>query len=156
MEGISANMKKIISQYHHSVESLQKLSWLPVLLARISLGAVFILSGWGKLHGLDHVTEFFTELGIPFPGFNAVLVGVTEFSCGLLILLGLFTRLASIPLIATMIVAIITAKRSEIGNFTDVLGFEEFVYIVIFIWFIVNGAGKVSVDYVLCRKCVKK
>lgn len=149
-------MNKIISQYHHVVESIQKLNWLPVLLARISLGSVFILSGWGKLHSLANVTEFFTELGIPFPEINAVFVGATEFGCGLLILLGLFTRLASVPLIITMTVAIITAKRSEINSFTDVLGFEEFVYIAIFIWFIVNGAGKVSIDNVLCRKCAKK
>jgi putative oxidoreductase len=83
-------------------------------------------------------------------------VETTEFGCGLLILFGLFIRLASVPLIITMIVAIITAKRSEISSLTDVLGFEEFVYIVIFIWFIVNGAGKVSIDNILCRKCTKK
>lgn len=149
-------MNKIISQYHHVAESIQKLNWLPVLLARISLGSIFILSGWRKLHNLGNVTEFFTELGIPFPEINAVFVGATEFGCGLLILLGFFTRLASVPLIITMTAAIITAKRSEIGSFTDVLGFEEFVYIVIFIWFIVNGAGKASIDNVLCRKCAKR
>lgn len=148
-------MNNIISQYHHVIESIQKLNWLPALLARISLGSVFILSGWGKLHGLDNVMAFFTELGIPFPGFNAALVGTIEFGCGLLILLGLFTRVASIPLIVTMIVAILMAKRSEISSFTDVLGFEEFVYIVIFIWFVVNGAGKVSLDHILCRKLCK-
>lgn len=119
------------------------------------MGSIFILSGWGKLHNLPKVVEFFTELGIPFPGFNAGLVGVTEFGCGLLILIGLFTRLASIPLIATMAVAIITAKRSDIGGITDLLGFEEFVYIVIFLWLLVNGAGKISLDYFACRRCGK-
>lgn len=149
-------MNQIYEFYNRAVESLQKLNWLPVLLARTSMGSIFILSGWGKLHNLEKVTEFFTELGIPFPGFNAGVVGLTEFGCGLLILLGLFTRLASIPLIVTMTVAIITAKRSDISGFTDVLGFEEFVYIVIFVWFIVSGAGKISLDNLLCRKCSKK
>lgn len=148
-------MNQIYKLYNRAVEFLQRLNWLPVLLARISMGSIFILSGWGKLHNLEKVTEFFTELGIPFPGFNAGLVGLTEFGCGLLILLGLFTRLASIPLIVTMTVAIITAKRSDVSSFTDVLGFEEFVYIVIFVWFIVSGAGKISLDNLLCRKCSK-
>lgn len=146
-------MNQITGLYHRSVESLQKLDWLPLLLARISMGSIFILSGWGKLHNLEKVTGFFTELGIPFPAFNAGLVGLTEFGCGLLILLGLLTRLASIPLIVTMTVAIITAKRSDISSFTDVLGFEEFVYIVIFIWFILKGAGKISLDALICRRC---
>ena len=120
------------------------------------MASIFILSGWGKLNNLSKVTEFFTELGIPFPGINAGLVGLTEFGCGLLILFGLFTRLASIPLIVTMTMAIITAKRSDISSFTDVLGFEEFVYIVIFTWFLVQGAGKISLDNFLCRRCIKK
>jgi putative oxidoreductase len=148
-------MKQILDLYSRGVESIQKLDWLPVLFARSSMGSIFILSGWGKLNNLPKVTEFFTELGIPFPGFNAGLVGLTEFGCGLLILLGLFTRLASIPLIATMTVAIMTAKRSDITTFTDVLGFEEFVYITIFVWLLVGGAGRVALDNLLCYKCKK-
>lgn len=148
-------MKNVIVLCDQSVSFLQKLNWFPVLLARISLGSVFILSGWGKLHSLDKVTEFFTELGIPFASFNAGLVGLTEFTCGILILIGLLTRLASIPLIATMVVAIITAKREDIGGITDLLALEEFVYIVIFLWFLVQGAGKISIDNLICRRCHK-
>jgi len=139
-------MKNVMALYEHGVSSLQKLNWLPVLLARISLGSVFILSGWGKLHNLDKVTEFFTELGIPYASLNAGLVGFSEFVCGVLILLGLLTRLASIPLIAIITVAIITAKRADISGVTDLLALEEFVYIVIFLWLIVQGAGKISLD----------
>lgn len=145
-------IKKTCALYDHATDlARQKLSWLPVLLGRISIGSIFILSGWGKLHSLEKVTGFFSELGIPFPEFNAQLVAFTEFSCGLLILLGLFTRLASIPLISTMIVAILTAKKSDIGGLGDLLGFDEFVYIVIFIWLLVDGAGKVSLDYALSK-----
>jgi len=50
-----------------------RLSWIGPTLARLTLGAVFIGTGWGKLHDLDKVTGFFTELGIPAPGFNALL-----------------------------------------------------------------------------------
>jgi len=148
-------MNSICELYNRTTGSLQKLSWLPLLLARISMGSIFILSGWGKLHNLPKVIEFFTELGIPFPELNARFVGLTEFGCGVLILLGLLTRLASVPLIATMAVAIITAKRSDIGGITDLLGFEEFVYIIFFIWFIVSGAGVVSLDAYFARRSRK-
>lgn len=149
-------MSQIYERYNRITKFLQKLDWLPVLLARISMGSIFILSGWGKLHNLSNVVEFFTELGIPFPGFNAQLVAFTEFCCGSLILLGLLTRLASIPLIATMTVAIITAKRQEISGITDLLGVEEFVYIVFFLWFIINGAGKISLDSFISSRGSKR
>lgn len=139
-------MNQLYQLYHRGIDSLQKINWLPALLARISMGSIFILSGWGKLNNLPRVTAFFTELGIPFPGFNAGLVGLTEFGCGLLILFGLLTRLASIPLIVTMAVAIMTAKKSDISDITDILAFEEFGYIVIFLWLLISGAGKISLD----------
>ena len=50
------------------VATLDRFSWLGPLALRLSLGAVFVASGWGKLHSLDKVTEFFGTLGIPFPG----------------------------------------------------------------------------------------
>src|SRR5438132_14016972 len=93
---------------------LSRLSWLPPTLARIALGVVFAGTGWGKLHNLAKIASFFADLGIPAPGFNAVLVSSAELICGALLLVGLFTRLASIPLVVTMVVAIATAKRSEI------------------------------------------
>src|SRR5215831_5222768 len=53
---------------------LEGLSWVGPLAVRLSLGDVFLGTGWGKLHNLGQVTSFFTELGIPFPGVNAALV----------------------------------------------------------------------------------
>jgi putative oxidoreductase len=129
--------------------ALERMQWLGPLLVRLSLGAVFITSGWGKLHNLGQVTTFFTELGIPFPGFNATLASSTELVGGALILLGLFTRLAAIPLIFTMLVAIGTAKRPEIDGVTTLLGFIEFTYIAGFAWLLVSGAGRASLDALL-------
>ena len=68
------------------------LSWLPPTVARLAVGWVFFQSGWGKLHDLGKVTDFFTELGIPAPGFHAVLTSSTEFVCGSLLLVGLGNR----------------------------------------------------------------
>jgi putative oxidoreductase len=125
-----------------------RLSWLPPTLARVAIGVVFIGSGWGKLHNLDKITGFFTELGIPAPGFNAVLVSSAELVCGALILLGLLTRLASLPLIVVMTVAILTARRGEIGGLSDLLGFVETLYIVLLSWLATAGPGPLSLDRV--------
>jgi DoxX len=61
------------------------------------------------------VTGFFTELGIPAPGFQAVFVALLETTGGLLLLVGLFSRLISIPLIVTMIVAYVTSEKEAIA-----------------------------------------
>jgi putative oxidoreductase len=128
-----------------------KLSPLGPLLARITLGLVFIGTGWGKLHTIPQVTEFFTGLGIPFPGFNARLTASTEFLGGLLILAGLGTRLVALPLAFTMVIAILTAKRADIDGITSLVGFEEWSYLVMFLWLAVAGAGPLSVDALLMR-----
>ena len=131
------------------VKKLDKLGWLGPLLVRITLGVVFVTSGWGKLHGLDDVTKFFDELHIPWPHFNAILASTTEFLGGLCILVGLGTRLAALPLAFTMLVAIITAKRQAIEGVSSLLGFEEMTYLVAFLWLAFAGAGKASLDYVV-------
>jgi putative oxidoreductase len=125
---------------------LEGLSWVGPLAIRLSLGAVFLGTGWGKLHSLGQVTSFFTDLGIPFPAAQAALVSVVELVGGTLILLGLFTRFAALPLMATMVVAIVTAKRPEIDGLRSLLAFEESTYLAGFLWLFVAGAGKASLD----------
>ena len=124
----------------------ERLSFLGPTLARLTLGVVFIGTGWGKLHGLDKVTDFFTELGIPAPGFNAVLASSAEFVCGALLLVGLLSRLAAIPLIVVMTVAILTAELENLHGISDLLGFEEWTYIVLALWIVVAGSGPLSLD----------
>lgn len=132
--------------------AVHKLAWLPPTLTRLTLGWVFLLSGWGKLHHLPKVIAFFTELGIPAPQFQAGMVATFEFVFGGLILIGLSTRLAVVPLIGTMVVALITAKASEISDASDLFGTSEYLYIVLFIWLGIVGAGPFSVDRLLARR----
>ena len=129
-----------------------RLSWLPPALARLTLGIIFAGSGWGKLHNLQTVTEFFRQLHVPAPGFNATFVGATELVCGILLLLGLASRLAAIPLIVIMCVAIATAKSSDLEGFGDLLRLPEWDYIVLSIWIAVAGAGALSLDHLLSRR----
>jgi putative oxidoreductase len=130
-----------------------RLVWFAPLLARLVIGLVFVRTGWGKLHNLEQVTEFFRSLGIPAAQIQAPFAASMEFLCGLLVLAGLCTRLASIPLIVIMVVAIRTAKM---GDFADahgpiewlnvMFGLSEFLYIVLLAWLAIQGAGRLSLD----------
>lgn len=131
---------------------VDKLKWMGPTLARVALGVVFLGTGWGKLHNLDGVTEFFTTLGLPAPHFQAMLVASTEFVGGVLILVGLGTRLAAPPLAFTMVVAIWTAKRAELDGLSALFGLGEFLYLVLLVWLALAGAGPLSIDHLLARR----
>ncbi len=82
-----------------------------VVLVRLIVGAVFLSEGIQKfLFPTALGVGRFAKIGIPWPELSAPFVGVFEVSCGLLIILGLATRLAAIPLIIDMLVAIATTK----------------------------------------------
>ena len=95
---------------------------LAILLLRLILGIVFMYHGSQKLFGafggggISGTTQFMEKLGLPMPGVQAILAGSAEFFCGLLVLVGLLTRLATIPLIFTMFVAIWTVHRTAFGS----------------------------------------
>jgi putative oxidoreductase len=131
---------------------LRHLTWLPPLAARFAVGWIFVESGWGKLHNLEKVTDFFRSLGIPAPQIQAPFAAGTELVCGALILIGLLTRLASIPLIVVMTVAIATAKKDDLHELSDLFGFAEFLYILLLLWLVVSGPGWASLDALLFRK----
>lgn len=143
--------------------STRYFSWLPPLVARSVVGWVFMWSGWTKLHNLYPVGEAgtanyfqgmilnFKDWGIPAPEIMAPLVSGVEFVGGLLLLLGLFTRLAATPLVIVMIVAIISAKWAQVDSLETLLGFEEVAYMALFGWLAVAGPGAVSLDHLLQR-----
>ena len=131
---------------------LDRLRWLAPLLGRLAVGLLFVSTGWGKVHDLPKVTHFFQTLGIPAPGFNAVLVSYSELVCGTLLVVGLLTRLATIPLTVSMVVAILTAKRSELHGVFDLVGFDEFTYLVVLVMIAIIGPGAISLDHLLARR----
>ncbi|HTF32297.1 MAG TPA: DoxX family protein [Myxococcota bacterium] len=82
-----------------------------VFLVRAMVGAIFVSEGLQKFLFPDALgVGRFTKIGIPFPEVMAPFVGSVEIGCGLCIVLGLFTRLTAVPLLAVMIVAIATTK----------------------------------------------
>ncbi len=151
------------SVYHKLDGSLATLAgWvqpLLLLLIRGWWGWSFLLTGKGKLLHLDRTATFFAELNIPFPQLNALMAGTTECLGGLLLLLGLGSRLASVPLIFTMLVAYATADQAALqAVFTDTdkfTGATPFLFLFACLIIFTFGPGKVSLDTLLTRKSVK-
>jgi putative oxidoreductase len=140
-------------------EALRRLTstqWVPQLLVRLFVGYFFLETGWGKIHNLDSFTERFTEWGIPAPAFSAALSGWTEFLGGLLIVLGFFTRLISIPLFINMLVATLTVKLKKVGGLDDFVELDEPLYALSFLWLFFAGPGWVSLDHLLDRVLRRK
>ena len=82
-----------------------------VVLVRLIVGAVFLSEGIQKfLFPAELGVGRFTRIGLPAPELLAPFVGTLEIACGLLVLLGLLTRLAAVPLIVIMLIAISTTK----------------------------------------------
>jgi putative oxidoreductase len=122
---------------------------LVLLFLRITMGYRFFLSGKGKLAHFDKTTGFFESLHIPAPAFHAGLVGCTEMIGGVLLIVGLATRLASVPLIISMVVAYLTAHREE--GFASLYDFTDqapFMFLCVTLAF---GPGKVSLDALITR-----
>jgi putative oxidoreductase len=121
-----------------------------LLAVRLYWGWQFMQTGWGKLSNINKVIEFFTNLGIPAPVLNAYFVSALEFGGGLLLILGLGSRLIALPLVADMIVAYITADRealfSIISNPDKFTAAAPYTFLIASLIVLIFGPGKASVD----------
>ncbi len=129
----------------------RRLEWLAPLFARVVTGWVFLGTGWGKLTHLPLVTENFANWGIPAPGVMAPFVSGVEFAGGIFLLAGFLTRISAGALGVVMIVAVKAAQWESVESLQDLLGLEEILYLALFVWLAVAGAGRVSVDRLLER-----
>ncbi len=143
---------KIIQLYQSATQWLTSLKDIPLLFFRLILAYGFYMPTMMKWGNISGIAEWFGSLGIPFPTLNAYLAASTEMAAVILLPLGLATRIISIPLIITMIVAIVTVHLGngfEAGN----NGFEiPFYYMLMLFALLVNGAGKISLDNLISRR----
>jgi putative oxidoreductase len=152
-------MKNLISRVkilHDRFFGLVSYAQTPFLLfVRVYWGWQLVESGWGKLHNLDKVTEFFTSLGLPMPGPTAVFISSLEFFGGILLGLGLFSRLISLMLTVNLITAYITADREALSSiFSDpdkFMAAAPFTFLFASLLVLIFGPGKVAVDTLLAR-----
>ena len=131
-------------------------TWLAPLAVRIVVGWVFLWSGWGKLQILPRMVENFRSWDIPAPEILAPFVSGMEFMGGLLLLVGLLTRIVSIPMMIIMLVAIASAKWGDVDSLQTLLGFEEISYFVMFGYLAVAGPGPVSLDHFILKATLKE
>ena len=127
-----------------------------LLIVRLYWGWGFILTGKGKLMDLEKPAQFFQSLGIPFPHAQAVLVSTTECVGGLLLIVGLFSRLISIPLMILLSVAYLTADLDKVKMiFSDpdkFLTADEFLFLFAVVLVFIFGPGKISIDWLIKHK----
>src|SRR5471030_1035826 len=137
--------------YDWSLAVARYFTWLAPLAVRITVGVVFMGTGWTKLHNLPAIAKNFAALGIPAPEILTPFVSGVEFFSGMLLFAGLLTRFAAVPLMIVMVVAILSAKLGDIDSIETLLGIEEVSYFVMFAWLAVAGPGPVSVDHLILK-----
>lgn len=155
------------------------LTILPQLRSREAFAQVFLRVGVGvmfaggaiqnKLSNLDEFTAFFEALGIPLASVQAPMVALVELVCGIMLVIGLGTRMAAAALAGTMVVAIATAamtpefgslqpsvsEKFDEGAIDGVLQFlymPEFLLFGILVWFVSAGPGRLSIDHGIAEK----
>ncbi len=114
---------------------------LALLLVRVGLGVVFALHGWQKVNAMEGTIAFFGTLGLP--AFIAYAVAYIEFIGGLLLIIGLFTKVAAILLAVVMIGAIVKVKFAK-----GFLGGYEFDFMLLMasLAIAVSSSGAYSID----------
>ncbi len=89
-----------------------------LLFVRVYWGWEFAEDGWGKIHNLGKVTDYFASLNLPMPGQTALFVSVVELVGGVLLILGLLSRLTGLVLTANMIVAFLSVEGDRAALFS--------------------------------------
>jgi len=146
--------------YHIYLGLLSKLQSPLLLILRLYFGWQFFQTGKGKLMHLDKIAGYFATLHIPMPKLNAALAGTTECFGGLLLLLGLGSRIMTIPLICVMIVAYLTADTEAVRNIFSkpdaFLSADEFLFLLTAVVVLVFGPGKFSADGLIGKLCRRR
>ncbi len=152
------------------IHALRYLQPVFLLLLRVLIGWGFVIAGTGKLAHPAAAAAQFADWGVPMPMVNAYAAGITETVCGALLILGFASRIITIPLIVTMVVAYATAHK-DVFDFTGIWdgpnafwtvlnGFvtafdaaPAFPYLIAALVVLLFGPGILSVDGLVKRCC---
>jgi putative oxidoreductase len=146
-------MMGYLSKVETKIQNISfKLDPLLRLIPRLLIGMVFIPAGWGKLQNLNHTIEYFRTLNIPLASVQAPMAALSEVTFGICVLVGLFTRLATLPLFLIMMVALFTAHKSDIPDVYALIELAPALYAVVLICIFTMGAGPLSLDQMLFRR----
>jgi len=149
-------MQALQKLYEMFVRAASSLESPFLLLVRLYWGWQFMQTGWGKLGDLGKVTNFFTSLGIPAPAFNAYFISALEFAGGILLAIGLGSRLISFLLAADMLVAYVVADREALLSFfSDPDKFyaaAPYTFLVASLIILIFGPGKFAFDTLVAKR----
>jgi putative oxidoreductase len=153
MQSLIVQLRRLYAWAVRACNSLQS----PFLLvARLYWGWQLIESGWGKLHNLQKVGEFFASLNLPMPAQMAFFISCVEFFGGLFLVLGLLSRLTALVLTVNMLMAYITADREAFFSFfadpDKFAAAAPYVFLVASLIILVFGPGLISLDTLLLRR----
>lgn len=127
-----------------------------LLVVRLYWGWQLVQSGWGKLHHLDKVTDFFTSLNLPLPAATAHFVSGLELVGGILLILGLGSKLIALLLTINMVAAYWTADREALLSiFSDPGKFyaaDPYTFLFASAIILIFGSGLFSVDALLANR----
>jgi putative oxidoreductase len=145
-----------LAKYHDRFFALVSQLQSPfLLLVRLYWGWQLIESGWGKLHNLDKVTQFFTSLNLPMPAQMAVFITCIEFFGGIFLAIGLFSRMTALVLTINLMMAYVTADREALFSiFSDPDKFyaaAPYTFLIASLIVLIFGPGRFCVDYLLRR-----
>jgi len=150
MTTFASRIQKAYSLLVRSANSLQSAF---LLFVRLYWGWQFAVDGWGKLHHLPKVIEYFGSLGLPAPGSTALFVSILELVGGVLLALGLGSRLIALLLTANMTVAYITGDREALlsifSNPDKFSAAAPFTYLMASLIVLVFGPGRFSLDWLI-------
>ncbi|MBL4818376.1 MAG: DoxX family protein [Deltaproteobacteria bacterium] len=124
-----------------------------LFILRVIWGVLFIFEGWHKFSDIPSTVNFYKSLGFGSPELMVYLSASAEFFGGLLLVIGLLSRLAAIPLLITMVVAAVTAPSSAVflghgtGQTETFLSQIPLVFGYACLMIILFGPGKWSLDY---------
>jgi putative oxidoreductase len=152
MSPLINNLTKTHDRFFSLVNKLQS----PFLLCvRLYWGWQLAQSGWGKLHNLDKVTEYFTSLNLPMPAQMAVIISCVELFGGIFLAIGLFSRITALGLTINMIGAYVIGDREALLSFfSDPDKFSAaapYVFLIASLIILIFGPGKFCVDTLLRR-----
>jgi putative oxidoreductase len=123
-----------------------------LIFIRLAVGLIFLTQGTLKYIDPRMGVLRFAKIGFPYPDFTAHFVGTFEIACGMLILIGLFTKIASIPLLIVILTAIATTKIPELFRLGQGFWFmvsdarTDFAITMSLLFLISVGAGSWSLD----------
>jgi putative oxidoreductase len=153
-------MNGILAAYRGFRRFVSALQSPLLLLVRLYWGWQFIQTGWGKFNALPHVTDYFTQLGLPAPHATAIFIAWLEFIGGILLIVGLLSRITALALFIDMLVAYIVGDHAALlAFFSDPDKFAAaapFTFMAASLIILIFGPGLFALDTLVYGKILPK